>query len=165
MIAYALKERVCFKINNLSSVLLITYLQLVCMLRLQPRSQVTPANQWTSLVGIPVAVEVLKAVSTQADTVLSFRTGKIASRLYGVTTGILGDTSIDTKDDRFWIRGVYFVWVAVVNSTLAAHKFPVSSRLCNLLCMAVPFTCWSLVWNLLQVTLLASRILSDSYSF
>jgi len=99
MIAYTLKERVCFQINNLSSVLLITYLQLFCWLRLQPRWQVMWANQWTFLAGIPVAVEALEAVTMQADRVFSFRIGNIASRLYGAITGILGDTSLATKDD------------------------------------------------------------------
>jgi len=71
----------------------------VYWLRLHPRSQVMPANLWTFLAGIPAAVEVLTAVTMQADRVFSFRTGKIASRLYGVTTGILGYTSLATKDD------------------------------------------------------------------
>ena len=48
---------------------------------------------------IPVAVEALKAVTIQADRLFSFRTGKIASTLYGVTTGILRDTSLANKDE------------------------------------------------------------------
>jgi len=51
------------------------------------------------LAGIPVAVEALKAVSMHVDRVLSFRTGKTASRLYSVTPGFLRDTSLATKDD------------------------------------------------------------------
>jgi hypothetical protein len=51
------------------------------------------------LAGIPVAVEALKAVTMHADKVFSFRTGKTASTLYGVTTGFLGDTSLATKVD------------------------------------------------------------------
>jgi len=50
------------------------------------------------LARIPVAVEDLKAVTMQADRVFSFRTGKTASTLYSVTTEILGDTSLATKD-------------------------------------------------------------------
>jgi hypothetical protein len=34
----------------------------------------------------------------QADRVFSFRTGKTASTLYNVTTEILGDTPLATKD-------------------------------------------------------------------
>jgi hypothetical protein len=73
--------------------------QLFCMVRLHPRSKVMPANQWTFLAGIQAAVETVKAVTIQMDIVFSFRTGKFASRLYGATTGILGDTSLATKDD------------------------------------------------------------------
>jgi hypothetical protein len=51
------------------------------------------------LAGIPVAFEALKAVTMQADREFSFTTGKIARRLYGVTTGFLGDTSLATNAD------------------------------------------------------------------
>jgi hypothetical protein len=60
------------------------------------------------LAGIPAAVEALKAVTMQADTVFSFRTGKIASGLNGVTTRILSDTSLATKNDsccEFYTNG------------------------------------------------------------
>jgi hypothetical protein len=107
MIAYTLKERVCFKMNDLSSVLLIIYLQWLkkttsaVVLQAKTPTQFTShaANQWSFLAGILLPVEVLKAVIVQADWVFSFRTGKIASRLYDVTTGFLCDTSLATRDD------------------------------------------------------------------
>ena len=107
----------------------------------------------TFLAGIPIPAQALKAVTMQADRVFSFRSGKIASRLYGVTIRILGDTSLATKDDsccEFYTN---------------AHKFRVSDRRWNLFCMAVPYICWSLVWNLLHITLLAPRILKGSKNF